>query len=1059
MEAQERLSEVAVVTGDKEIVRLLAQEDAIVYPAYYCRYDGFANDVFSEYANPSIVRPASVRQARLQSRVDISFFHEAGDLAWEHPLEGQERLYHSSVRARLFKEPGTYYVGWTMYDQAGGEEAITVWLGARKVAYVRSDDDDNRVHLYVLKEPFFIDDGERLRLVTDATGGAYRIENIVLLPRLPEASARKLAILDVSAEVDRSLPGEQPLRLNWRTTIPARCRVSFTANKGEQAVTEEQQALQNHSLMLEGTRVDAEGRFRITAVAARGQQADSGSIPFASVMSLSQGKMATGRIPFRISNEVGEPASAWPITWGFPFPQGALWDLRNLRVVTEVGEVVPAQKRVQVSWADGSVRWALLDMQVNLPPAGLDLWLEYGPDVDEPAPAGIATRSSQDGLMVDAGCLRLVVTNQDCASPVRVVLLHPGNAGRQLSSDFSLGLLLTDEAGRPYDKSKVEELVLEEAGPLRAVVRIAVQHSAADGGTLFRSLLRLTAYHNKPFLRLQHTFENDNLAKLFSYIRSLMLKLAVPQGLQYISVANEAVELGGGSVNLLQPFDDSFRLEQNGRVLSSGKHAPDSVVAAGTSGAVAWVMRDFWQNYPKGWQVDGEGFAIGICPDVSSVTYPSGGIEEIRSFFYLQGGLYRFKRGMARTHDMLISFGDNGQVALAPRAQFVDQPLVRLAPRFLADTGALSAISVRGETGTEAYDRWTEQALALYEADRLETRAYGMLNFGDWFGERRSNWGDMEYDTPYGFVLEFLRGGSSQYFTLGWQAAWHLADVDTCHHHADPNLAGRQYLHSIGHVGDYYPEAYIAGAIAQEAMSWSHTWVEGLYLYGLLTGERRLLEVADRTVAVLAGAALNHYDFSNCRECGWPLRHLIGAYQATGRRQYLNGARIIVERILERQRPTGGWERLMVPGHCFHVPPRHMGNAGFMVGVLLAALKRYHEETHEQAVGESIVAAGRYLIRSMWEPEQSAFRYTSCPQSKTNPELNAQILEGIGYAWRLSGDEELKQVLLTGLEACLSSPHNSTTPPDGKDISMRMRSLPFIMHDIVQAGRTAATPL
>jgi hypothetical protein len=134
-----------------------------------------------------------------------------------------------------------------------------------------------------------------------------------------------------------------------------------------------------------------------------------------------------------------------------------------------------------------------------------------------------------------------------------------------------------------------------------------------------------------------------------------------------------------------------------------------------------------------------------------------------------------------------------------------------------------------------------------------------------------------------------------------------------------------------------------------------------------------------------------------------------------------------------------------------------MGNAGFMVGVLMAALKRYHEATQNPAVGQAIVDAARYLLRDMWEPQYNAFRYTSCPQSRTARELNAQILEGVGYAWRLSGDSELGATLLAGLDACLTTPHNSTTPPDGKDISSRMRSMPFIMYDIVKAASPVTT--
>ena len=210
-------------------------------------------------------------------------------------------------------------------------------------------------------------------------------------------------------------------------------------------------------------------------------------------------------------------------------------------------------------------------------------------------------------------------------------------------------------------------------------------------------------------------------------------------------------------------------------------------------------------------------------------------------------------------------------------------------------------------------------------------------------------------------------------------------------------------------------------------------------------------EVATRTVETLAGADLNNYDFTNCRDCGWPLRHLIGSYQATGRKQFLNGAAIIVERVLERQRSSGGWVRLMVPGHCFHVPPRHMGNAGFMVGIVLAALKRYHEETGDTAVEQAIVDAAHYLIKSMWDPQRNAFRYTSCPGSTVSG-LNTQILEGIGYAWYLSGDEVLKQTLLDGLPGCLTPPSTRPGSAVGKDISTRLRSMPFIMEAVVRSG-------
>jgi hypothetical protein len=321
-----------------------------------------------------------------------------------------------------------------------------------------------------------------------------------------------------------------------------------------------------------------------------------------------------------------------------------------------------------------------------------------------------------------------------------------------------------------------------------------------------------------------------------------------------------------------------------------------------------------------------------------------------------------------------------------------------------------------------------------------------MLNYGDWWGERIHNWGDLEYDAPYGFVLEYLRGGSGKWFRLGLESSWHLADVDTCHYHDDPQRQGRQYLHSLGHVGDYFPDGYLPGAIAGEHMEWSHTWVEGLVLYALLTGERRLWEVVNRTLDALAGPELDDYDYTNCRESGWALRHLVGAYQATGDLRFLNGARIIVDRVLERQRPTGGWERLLVPEHCNHVPPRHMGEAGFMVGVLLSALKRFHQITHDPAVGASIVAGARWLVSNMWVREAGMFRYTSCPDSPLLSIFNIMILEGLGYAWRLSGEVELYEVFGAALATVLSG--LGTLGVDGKNLSKHMRSLCFILDEL-----------
>jgi hypothetical protein len=322
-----------------------------------------------------------------------------------------------------------------------------------------------------------------------------------------------------------------------------------------------------------------------------------------------------------------------------------------------------------------------------------------------------------------------------------------------------------------------------------------------------------------------------------------------------------------------------------------------------------------------------------------------------------------------------------------------------------------------------------------------------MLNYGDWFGERTYNWGNMEYDTPWCFLHEYLRGGDPDFYTWAEEAVRHLVDVDTCHHHANANRVGEQYAHCVGHVGGYYPDGYREQAIFSGGFSVTHMWVEGLFLYHLLTGEARALESAMKTCDLLVGETLNDYDFSNCRVSGWHLIHLSAAYRATGRRVYLNAARIVVDRVLERQRASGGWERMLVPGHCYCHPPRHWGNADFMVGLLMVGLKRYYEATGDRRVAEAIVRAADFSIRSFWVPEAGSTRYTSCPYIFVRPSPDMGLLKGAALAYHATNEAHYREVLAEGLKRTVEDLPGARRGA-GVWIGMVMRNAPQILEGL-----------
>ena len=75
---------------------------------------------------------------------------------------------------------------------------------------------------------------------------------------------------------------------------------------------------------------------------------------------------------------------------------------------------------------------------------------------------------------------------------------------------------------------------------------------------------------------------------------------------------------------------------------------------------------------------------------------------------------------------------------------------------------------------------------------------------------------------------------------------------------------------------------------------------------------------------------------------------------------------------------------MMVPGHCI-CEPRHRGNAGFMVAILLTGLNYYYDVTGDPRSRTSIIHGAHYLLDESYSDEVHGFRYTSCPNMQYSP--------------------------------------------------------------------------
>jgi hypothetical protein len=932
-----------------------------------------------------------------------------------------------------------------MYATAGCDEKLEMWFGHRKVSVASSHDPDNRVHMFFAPEKLHFRSGQPIRLVTNETSGPCRIENVVLLSRRPKPSPVRLEIQSPEVEV-RMADGKPQAIVTWLTNRPA--AGTLTCSKGSKKkrikITE---PLSAHEVVLDGLEAGAEYDFEIRLKDRTGKLDAENRGSFKTDVPAPRSKSRLSEAPILLRRAGAVP---WPVSVGVPFPQGALGSLNDMSLAEQNGSPIPAQTRVLGKWSDESLRWVLADF---ISDGTGDYRVKFGRDVEAvEANSPIQVSSKKAGITVDTGPIKIEFPRDRSVLPGIVWLRDADGDLQQVSANTSSpAVTLIDSQGVAYISGKPDELQVEESGSERVCVKLKVPHFSRKGKKLFVSTFRVHLFRGSPLIRVLHTFENDCAEDEFTHIREMSLRADFKTGKGSEFRLGKRKAGGSSAFSVVQTHDNRYAFRRGNRVVAKGRRFEGGADISGEHAGVSLAVRDFWQNYPKGISLDAEGMNIQVCPRVKKGDYPKGGEEEDRLYYHILDGTYKLKRGVSRTHEMWFHIRPGGEPAPAHFNKCVQRPpLYSVSLETFNQSQAVTRLPSKANSPFPPYEEWVEAARTAYAEDRKESRAYGMLNFGDWFGERTYNWGNMEYDTPWCFLQEYLRGGHPDFFTWAEEAAWHLVDVDTPHCAAERQTEGGQYAHCVGHVGGYYPDGYRERAIFNGHWSISHTWVEGLFLYHLLTGDARALEGAMKTSQLLLGSSLNDYNFTNCRNCGWHLIHLSAAYRATGRRVFLNAARIIVERVLERQRESGGWDRLMVPGHCFCLPPRHRGNAGFMVGILMVGLKRFYEATGDPRVADSIVQAADYCIDTMWVPERSSFRYTCCPESSVGGSADMRILKGVATAYQFTGKKRFKDVLLAGVQSSMGGYRPRAHRGIGKGISSPMRGAPQVLVELPQ---------
>lgn len=526
----------------------------------------------------------------------------------------------------------------------------------------------------------------------------------------------------------------------------------------------------------------------------------------------------TVEIPLRWLDDAAPARLAAGTTWGLPLPRGAVTDAADLRL-RESGRTLPAQFWPLATWPDGSLKWAGAALGATADPPAAPVVVSGGDDV--PA-AAVSVREERDAIVVTNGVLSVRFPRPAGADP-RVLVSEVRRNDRVTARDLHLVSLLQHEVvdtgggvREPF-ASHVEDVTVEQRGPVRAVVRVDGHHRAETGEREWLPFrVRFVLVAGAEQLRLVHTFVWDGDAQT-DFLAGLGVRFRVPLSAplhdRHVRVATadggffaEAVrgvtglrrdpgadvraaqirgertpdpatwnpEVSGrldlipawGDVTLAQPTADGFALRKRtaeGHAwisVTGGTRAEGYAAVSDPGGGAGIGVRSFWQSHPG--QLDVRG-ATGEAASVTAWLWsPEAPPMDVR--FY---------------HDGL------GQDDYATQLEALEVTYEDYEPGFgdahgIARTHELTLFSYEA---TPPISGVAEEVAQLQHPPLLQPtpdalRAAGV--FGDWDVVDRSTPLRAELENSIDFLLDFYLGQPEQ---RRWYGFWDYGDVMHAYDH------------------------------------------------------------------------------------------------------------------------------------------------------------------------------------------------------------------------------------------------------------------------------------
>ena len=651
---------------------------------------------------------------------------------------------------------------------------------------------------------------------------------------------------------------------------------------------------------------------------------------------------APGRVTLRVKNWLQLDRIEEPVTSGVPLPKGALWNASRLRLLDASMAEVPAQFRVLARWADGSIRWVLVDFQCTVEAGGeARYYLELGREPAEfDSPLRVEDRG--DYLWVETGPLGFAVRRAESPLLGPFYLDLDGDAIPETQVASGGDFVVTGEDGERFLSSLgVKSVEVEEAGKLRIAIKIRGTHVSPNGRGLLNYTVRIHAFAWKSYLRIYYTEENGLPCLNDGTGQPNCLKLGSPNSVRFEDASMELVLTPRGGPTFAIPDDEgsliSGLLETSAYVYQDSSGGQDwdrwpgttfrgyVVVANGREvyrglRAEGWAdlsfddfgltvgKRYFWESYPSAIELTSDGVVfVRLMPKFFSQPFEhrAGEHKTHEIFLHFHGG--RFSEPDA---NVVRALSDPLQ-ARGPAELYLEYGLYEkwppYNPQILYYYEINNLAAVNGTVGPYAAN--------LFDA-RERVDFYGWMHFGDVRvvdedgGTGQTN---LQYDFEYGMLVQSLRLlgrddlNSRRWWLLGEQAARHTADIDILHvHWGDPSQLSSYWIRWCwGGMFWHTPhgESGLENPHRGASPHLEFQFARGLFLYYYLTGYEKALEaameVAENTYwRVMNGPGEPGYSGTTsdeARAAANALEILLAAYLATWDEKFLEAARKVIE--------------------------------------------------------------------------------------------------------------------------------------------------------------------